>query len=74
MKKQGPGAMARMGESFKSMASSWMLKSRDQEFQEIADYTKNFRDKISMIEQISDRIARERFGKFVAFWNLFCDI
>ena len=56
--------MSRMGESFKSMASSWMLKSREPEFQEIADYTKNFREKIAMLEQISDRVARERFGEF----------
>lgn len=63
MKKSGPGLMSRVGDSMRNMASSWMLKSREPEFQEMADYTKAFREKIISMETISDRIAKDRFGK-----------
>ena len=47
----------------KNMASSWMLKSREPEFQEMADYTKAFREKMLAVEAASDKIAKDRFGK-----------
>lgn len=65
MKKQSPGLMSRMSDSMKNMASSWMLKNREPEFQEMAEYTKNFREKILAFEAVSDKIAKERFGKNV---------
>ncbi|KXJ19222.1 sorting nexin-7 [Exaiptasia diaphana] len=61
VKKSGPGLMSRMGDSMRNMASSWMLKSRDPDFQEMADYTKTFREKMTAMENISDRIAKDRF-------------
>jgi len=54
-----------MSDSMKNMASSWMLKNREPEFQEMAEYTKNFREKILAFEAVSDKIAKERFGKNV---------
>lgn len=56
--------MSRMGDSMRNMASSWMLKSREPEFQDMADYTKTFREKMVAMETISDKIAKDRFGKF----------
>ena len=47
----------------RNMASSWMLKSREPEFQEMADYTKTFREKMLAIEAASDKIAKDRFGE-----------
>lgn len=55
--------MSRMSDSMKNMASSWMLKSREPEFQEMADYTKVFREKMLAVEAASDKIAKDRFGK-----------
>ncbi|XP_032219689.2 sorting nexin-7-like [Nematostella vectensis] len=61
VKKQGPGLMSRMSDSMRNMASSWMLKSRDPEFQEMTEYTKTFREKMIAMETISDKIAKDRF-------------
>ena len=55
--------MSRMSDSMRNMASSWMLKSRDPEFQEMAEYTKTFREKMLALEAISDKIAKDRFGE-----------
>ena len=57
--------MSRMSDSMKNMASSWMLKSREPEFQEMADYTKAFREKMLAVETASDKIAKDRFGKML---------
>ena len=57
--------MSRMSDSMKNMASSWMLKSREPEFQEMADYTKAFREKMLAVEAASDKIAKDRFGKML---------
>ena len=46
----------------RNMASSWMLKSREPEFQEMAEYTKTFREKMLALETVSDKIAKDRFG------------
>ena len=54
--------MSRMSDSMKNIASSWMLKSREPEFQEMADYTKAFREKMLAVEAASDKIAKDRFG------------
>lgn len=40
-----------------------MLKTRDPEFQEMSEYNKAFREKIVTMETISDKIAKDRFGK-----------
>lgn len=55
--------MSRMSDSMRNMASSWMLKSREPEFQEMAEYTKTFREKMLALESISDKIAKDRFGE-----------
>ena len=47
----------------RNMASSWMLKSREPEFQEMAEYTKTFREKMLTLEAASDKIAKDRFGE-----------
>ena len=57
--------MSRMSDSMKNMASSWMLKNREPEFQEMADYTKAFREKMLAVEAASDKIAKDRFGKML---------
>ena len=57
--------MSSMSDSMKNMASSWMLKSREPEFQEMADYTKAFREKMLAVEAASDKIAKDRFGKML---------
>ena len=57
--------MSRMSDSMKNIASSWMLKSREPEFQEMADYTKAFREKMLAVEAASDKIAKDRFGKML---------
>ena len=62
-KKQAPGLMSRMGESVKHAASSFMLKTRDQEFTDISDFAKNFNEKLISMEKVTDKLARERFGK-----------
>ena len=49
----------------RNMASSWMLKSREPEFQEMAEYTKTFREKMLTLEAVSDKIAKDRFGEHV---------
>ena len=59
--------MSRMSDSMRNMASSWMLKNREPEFQEAAEYTKNFREKMVALETISDKIAKDRFGENVFF-------
>ena len=56
------------------MASSWMLKNREPEFQEMAEYIKTFREKMLVLETISDKIAKDRFGKkkcgyLLLHWN-----
>lgn len=56
--------MSRMSDSMRNMASSWMLKSREPEFQEMAEYTKTFREKMLALEAISDKIAKDRFGEY----------
>lgn len=61
-KKQAPGIMSRVGDSVKHTASSMMLKTRDQEFTDIAEFAKTFNEKISSVEKVTDRLARERFG------------
>lgn len=79
VKKQGPGLMSRMSDSMKNMASSWMLKSREPEFQEMADYTKAFREKVLAIEAVSDKIAKDRFDlletykEYIPIFNLWAD-
>ena len=55
--------MSRMSDSMRNMASSWMLKSREPEFQEMAEYTKTFREKMLTLEAASDKIAKDRFGE-----------
>ena len=55
--------MSRMSDSMRNMASSWMLKSREPEFQETAEYTKTFREKMLTLEAVSDKIAKDRFGE-----------
>ena len=55
--------MSRMSDSMRNMASSWMLKSREPEFQEMAEYTKTFREKMLALEATSDKIAKDRFGE-----------
>lgn len=57
--------MSRMSDSMRNMASSWMLKNREPEFQEMSEYTKNFREKMLALETVSDKIAKDRFGKKV---------
>lgn len=56
--------MSRMSDSMRNMASSWMLKSREPEFQEMAEYTKTFREKMLALESTSDKIAKDRFGEY----------
>ena len=63
-KKQAPGIMSRMGDSMKHTASSMMLKTRDKEFTDIAEFSKTFHEKISSVEKVTDKLARERFGMF----------
>lgn len=74
VKKQSPGLMSRMSDSMRNMASSWMLKNREPEFQEMAEYIKTFREKMLVLETISDKIAKDRFGKkkcgyLLLHWN-----
>ena len=74
VKKQSPGLMSRMSDSMRNMASSWMLKNREPEFQEMAEYIKTFREKMLVLETISDKIAKDRFGKkkcgyLLLYWN-----
>lgn len=51
-----------MSDSMRNMASSWMLKNREPEFQEMAEFTKTFREKMVALESVSDKIAKDRFG------------
>ena len=64
-----------MSDSMRNMASSWMLKNREPEFQEMAEYTKTFREKMLALETISDKIAKDRFGENVSIvcFELFFD-
>ncbi|KAL9951521.1 hypothetical protein ACROYT_G044196 [Oculina patagonica] len=79
VKKQSPGLMTRMSDSMRNMASSWMLKSREPEFQETADYTKTFREKMLALEAASDKIAKDRFDllevykEYIPIFNLWAD-
>lgn len=56
-----------------------MLKSREPEFQEMADYTKAFREKVLAIEAVSDKIAKDRFDlletykEYIPIFNLWAD-
>ena len=61
-KKLAPGLMSRMGDSVKHTASSMMLKTREKEFNDIAEFAKTFNEKISSVEKVTDKLARERFG------------
>lgn len=63
--------MSRMSDSMRNMASSWMLKSREPEFQEMAEYTKTFREKMLALESISDKIAKDRFGEHIVILDNF---
>ena len=56
----------------RNMASSWMLKNREPEFQEMAEFTKTFREKMVALESVSDKIAKDRFGEDIAFFCPFC--
>ncbi|KAJ7356164.1 Sorting nexin-30 [Desmophyllum pertusum] len=79
VKKQSPGLMSRMSDSMRNMASSWMLKSREPEFQEMAEYTKTFREKMLSLEAASDKIAKDRFDllevykEYIPIFNLWAD-
>ena len=63
-KKLAPSIMSRMGDSVKHTASSMMLKTREKEFTDIAEFAKTFHEKISSVEKVTDKLARERFGMF----------
>ena len=63
-KKLAPSIMSRMGDSVKHTASSMMLKTREKEFNDIAEFAKTFNEKISSVEKVTDKLARERFGMF----------
>lgn len=79
VKKQSPGLMSRMSDSMRNMASSWMLKNREPEFQEMAEYIKTFREKMLVLETISDKIAKDRFDllevytEYIPIFNLWAD-
>lgn len=60
-----------MSDSMRNMASSWMLKNREPEFQEMAEFTKTFREKMVALESVSDKIAKDRFGEDIAVFVLF---
>lgn len=62
-KKQAPGLITRMSDTVKHAASSFMLKTREKEFTDIADFAKTFNEKISCMEKVTDKLARERFGE-----------
>ena len=55
----------------RNMASSWMLKNREPEFQEMAEFTKTFREKMVALESVSDKIAKDRFGADISVLVLF---
>ncbi|XP_031564851.1 sorting nexin-30-like [Actinia tenebrosa] len=61
VKKSGPGLISRMSDSMRNAASSWMLKTREPEFQEMSEYNKAFREKMVTMETITDKIAKDRF-------------
>lgn len=63
--------MSRMSDSMRNMASSWMLKNREPEFQEMAEFTKTFREKMVALESVSDKIAKDRFGADISVLVLF---
>ncbi|KAK2555025.1 Sorting nexin-30 [Acropora cervicornis] len=79
VKKQSPGLMSRMSDSMRNMASSWMLKNREPEFQEMAEFTKTFREKMVALESVSDKIAKDRFDlleiykEYIPIFNLWAD-
>lgn len=69
-KKLTPGIISRVGESVKNTASSMMLKTRDKEFCDMAEFAKTFNEKLSSVEKVTDKLARERFGKFTVKSNV----
>ncbi|EDO46895.1 predicted protein, partial [Nematostella vectensis] len=80
VKKQGPGLMSRMSDSMRNMASSWMLKSRDPEFQEMTEYTKTFREKMMPWKQYLIRLQRtglvyllEHYLEFIPIFRLWAN-
>ena len=48
-----------------------MLKNREPEFQEMAEFTKTFREKMVALESVSDKIAKDRFGADISVLVLF---
>ncbi|XP_056869245.1 LOW QUALITY PROTEIN: sorting nexin-7 [Takifugu flavidus] len=60
-RKQGPGFLSRVGETVRAVANSVRgLKSRPEEFTLMHDYVEEFSSKISSVDKITQRIAKEQ--------------
>ncbi|KAG8555603.1 hypothetical protein GDO81_017756 [Engystomops pustulosus] len=78
-KKQGPGLLSRMGQTFKAVASSVRgVKNRPVEFTELAEYVEAFGQKISVLDKVSQRILKEQkdyyeemkeYGPIYTLWS-----
>ncbi|XP_029687762.1 sorting nexin-7 [Takifugu rubripes] len=60
-RKQGPGFLSRVGETVRAVAHSVRgLKGRPEEFTLMHDYVEEFSSKISSVDKITQRIAKEQ--------------
>lgn len=62
-KKEGAGIITRLADSFHNMSASLMIKNRTPEFSDITNYVYAFGEKLTTMERISQRIAKEECGK-----------
>ena len=62
-KKEGSGFMTRMADSFHNMSASYMMKNRSAEFAATNDYINLFAEKMGVMDRISQRILKERYGE-----------
>ena len=61
-KKEGSGFMSRWADSFHNMSASYMMKNRHAEYGAMNDYIHTFSDKLGVLDRISQRILKERYG------------
>lgn len=60
-RKKGPGATTKVGGTMRNTAAQFMMKNRDEEFNQMGTYNSQFQAKMKKFSTIADTVAQERF-------------
>lgn len=64
-RKKGPGATTKVGGTMRNTAAQFMMKNRDEEFNQMGTYNSQFQAKMKKFSTIADTVAQERFCKLL---------